>query len=54
MVPQKHLNDVVSQNGMGLGCAAMGATSHMDFSVGTSLTGDIKLMPNLATKTLIP
>lgn len=57
VVPQKRFHEVVTQNGVGLACAAMGMSSHMDGPAeGTNLTGvgEIRLIPDLSTKSLIP
>lgn len=57
MVPQKRFHDVVTKNGVGLTCASMAMSSHMDGPAdGTNLTGvgEISLIPDLSTKRLIP
>ncbi|KAH6798829.1 nodulin/glutamine synthase-like protein [Perilla frutescens var. frutescens] len=57
VVPQKRFYDVVSKNGVGLTCASMAMSSHMDGPAdGTNLSGvgEIRLIPDLSTKSVIP
>ncbi|KAL8508734.1 hypothetical protein ACS0TY_016091 [Phlomoides rotata] len=57
VVPQKRFHDVVTKNGVGLTCASMAMSSHMDGPAdGTNLSGvgEIRLIPDLSTKCLIP
>ncbi|XP_041999311.1 protein fluG-like [Salvia splendens] len=57
VVPQKRFHDVVTKTGVGLACASMAMSSHMDGPAdGTNLTGvgEISLVPDLSTKRLIP
>ncbi|XP_042042819.1 protein fluG-like [Salvia splendens] len=57
VVPKKRFHDVVTKNGVGLTCASMAMSSHMDGPAdGTNLTGvgEISLIPDLSTKRLIP
>jgi len=61
--PKKRFNDVVVKNGVGLGFAAIGFSSHMDGpedgsdgSDGSGLTavGEARLIPDLSTLRRIP
>ncbi|KAL0336931.1 UNVERIFIED_CONTAM: protein fluG [Sesamum calycinum] len=57
VVPQKRFHDVVVKNGVGLTCASMAMSSHMDGPAdGTNLSGvgEIRLIPDLSTKSVIP
>ncbi|CAA0829710.1 Unknown protein [Striga hermonthica] len=57
VVPQKRFHDLVTKNGVGLTCASMGMSSHMDGPAdGTNLSGvgEIRLIPDLSTKSIIP
>ncbi|KAL0426443.1 UNVERIFIED_CONTAM: protein fluG [Sesamum latifolium] len=57
VVPQKRFHDLVVKNGVGLTCASMAMSSHMDGPAdGTNLSGvgEIRLIPDLSTKSAIP
>lgn len=57
VIPQKRFYDVVTKNGVGLTCASMAMSSHMDGPAdGTNLSGvgEIRLIPDLSTKSVIP
>ncbi|GFQ00888.1 protein flug, partial [Phtheirospermum japonicum] len=57
VIPQKRFHDLVTKNGVGLTCASMAMSSHMDGPAdGTSLSGvgEIRLIPDLSTKIIIP
>ncbi|KAL0344679.1 UNVERIFIED_CONTAM: Glutamine synthetase [Sesamum radiatum] len=57
VVPQKRFHDLVVKNGVGLTCASMAMSSHMDGPAdGTNLSGvgEIRLIPDLSTKSVIP
>ncbi|KAK4432486.1 protein fluG [Sesamum alatum] len=57
VVPQKRFHDLVVKNGVGLTCASMAMSSHMDGPAdGTNLSGvgEIRLIPDLSTKSIIP
>ncbi|KAL7133498.1 hypothetical protein ABFS83_12G144700 [Erythranthe nasuta] len=57
VVPQKRFYDLVSKSGVGLTCASMGMSSHTDGPADeTNLTGvgEIRLIPDLSTKRIIP
>ncbi|KAL6519364.1 hypothetical protein OROGR_018684 [Orobanche gracilis] len=57
VVPQRRFHELVTKNGVGLTCASMGMSSHMDGPAdGTNLTGvgEIRLMPDLSTQCVIP
>ncbi|KAL6503085.1 hypothetical protein OROHE_023714 [Orobanche hederae] len=57
VVPQRRFHELVTKNGVGLTCASMGMSSHMDGPAdGTNLSGvgEIRLMPDLSTKSVIP
>ncbi|KAL6585412.1 hypothetical protein OROMI_002056 [Orobanche minor] len=57
VVPQRRFHELVTKHGVGLTCASMGMSSHMDGPAdGTNLSGvgEIRLMPDLSTKSVIP
>ncbi|KAL6496287.1 hypothetical protein OROGR_029545 [Orobanche gracilis] len=57
VVPERRFHELVTKNGVGLTCASMGMSSHMDGPAdGTNLSGvgEIRLMPDLSTKSVIP
>ncbi|GER36840.1 glutamine synthetase [Striga asiatica] len=57
VVPRKRFHDIVTKNGVGLTCASMAMSSHMDGPAdGTNLSGvgEIRLIPDLSTKSIIP
>ncbi|KAL3646816.1 hypothetical protein CASFOL_009360 [Castilleja foliolosa] len=57
VIPQKRFHNLVTKNGVGLTCASMGMSSHMDGPAdGTNLSGvgEIRLIPDLSTKYIIP
>ncbi|XP_073062854.1 protein fluG isoform X2 [Primulina eburnea] len=57
VIPKKRFYDLVTKNGVGLTCASMGMSSHMDGPADeTNLTGvgEIRLIPDMQTKCQIP
>lgn len=56
-VPFKRFNDVIKRHGVGLACAIMAMSSHVDSPAdGSNLTGvgEIRLLPDLSTKWTVP
>ncbi|KAK6126256.1 hypothetical protein DH2020_040001 [Rehmannia glutinosa] len=57
VVPKKRFHDLITKNGVGLTCASMGMSSHMDCpadETNLSGVGEIRLIPDLSTKSIIP
>ncbi|EPS69511.1 hypothetical protein M569_05253 [Genlisea aurea] len=57
VVPYKRFIDLITENGLGLTHVSMGMSSHADAPAdGSGLTaaGEIRLMPDLSTKSIIP
>ncbi|KZV15221.1 protein fluG [Dorcoceras hygrometricum] len=57
VVPRKRFHDLVTKNGVGLTCASMGMSSHMDGpadETNLSGVGEIRLIPDMQTKSQIP
>ncbi|XP_073150907.1 protein fluG [Henckelia pumila] len=57
VVPKKRFYDLVTKNGVGLTCASMGMSSHMDGpadETNLSGVGEIRLIPAMQTKCQIP
>ncbi|XP_011657677.1 type-1 glutamine synthetase 1 isoform X1 [Cucumis sativus] len=56
VIPSTRFNDVVKKNGVGLSVVCMARSSHTEIPIGKDLTGvgEIRLLPDLSTKRIVP
>ncbi|XP_011657676.1 type-1 glutamine synthetase 1 [Cucumis sativus] len=56
VIPSTRFNDVVKKNGVGLSVVCMARSSYTDVPIGKNLTGagEIRLLPDLSTKRIVP